>query len=155
MPSQVLSAPMVSDDAGRTCPTPNLVLYDGQCPLCHGAVRILLRADRRGRLCYAPLQGETAGRVREYHGFPDDLSTVVYVRDFGFPSERIFFKSTAVLAAFGDLGGVWTAAMALRLVPRPVRDLAYDWVARNRARWFGRYDGCPLPDPSIRGRFLP
>jgi predicted DCC family thiol-disulfide oxidoreductase YuxK len=155
MPSQVLSAPLVTDDGGRTCPTPNLVLYDGQCPLCHRAVRLLLRADRRCRLCFAPLQGETAGRVREYHGFADDLSTLVYVRDFGFPSERIFFKSTAVLAALGDLGGVWALAAVLRLVPRPVRDAAYDWVARHRTRWFGRYDSCLLPGPPERGRFLP
>ena len=154
MPSQALTAPL-TNDGGRTCPSPHLVLYDGQCPLCHRVVRFLLRADRDRRLCFAPLQGETAGRVRDYHGFPDDLSTIVYVRDFGMPSERIYFKSTAVLAALGELSFVWWVLSLARVVPRPLRDWAYDRVAANRTRWFGRYDACRLPGPAEKGRFLP
>lgn len=154
MPSQALTASLTADDS-RTCPSPHLVLYDGRCPLCHRVVRFLLRADPDRRLCFAPLQGETGGRVRDYHGFPDDLATLVYVRDFGMSSEQVLFKSSAVLGPLADLGFVWWALSLLRVVPRPLRDLLYDWVARNRSRWFGRYDSCPLPSPAERSRFLP
>lgn len=154
MPTQTLTASFASDER-RTCPTPNLVLYDGRCPLCHRVVRFFLRVDRSRQLCYAPLQGKTAQRIREHHEIPDDLSTVVYLRDFGLPSERIYGRSSAVLSALADIGGVWWLVSLLRIVPRPLRDLVYDWVASNRSRWFGRFDSCLLPQRDHGGLFLP
>ncbi|MDX1630677.1 MAG: DCC1-like thiol-disulfide oxidoreductase family protein [Thermoanaerobaculia bacterium] len=154
MPTQTLTASFASDE-GRTCPTPNLVLYDGQCPLCHRVVRFFLRVDRNRQLCYAPLQGKTARRIREHQEIPEDLSTVVYLRDFGLPSERIYERSSAVLSALADVGGLWWVVSWLRIVPRPLRDLVYGWVARNRIRWFGRFDSCPLPKRDHGGLFLP
>jgi predicted DCC family thiol-disulfide oxidoreductase YuxK len=136
-------------------PSANLVLYDGVCALCNRMVRFLLRVDRRAVLCFAPLQGPTAARLAERHGFPLDVKTIVYVRPFGLKGERAHERSDAVLRVLADLGGVWWLASLLRVVPRVLRDGVYDWVARHRYRWFGKYDSCPLPSPEQRPRFLP
>jgi predicted DCC family thiol-disulfide oxidoreductase YuxK len=69
--------------------------------------------------------------------------------------ERVHVRSSAVLRIFGDVGIPWSLLMIFRLVPSFLRDAVYDWVARHRYRWFGRYDECPLPSPEQRARFLP
>ena len=155
MTYQTLAADRIPAAGSRTAPSPNLVLYDGVCGLCNRTVRFLLAIDRRGVLCFAPLQGPTAARIAERHDLPQDLRTIVYVRSFGLKRERTYLRSDAVLRIFGDVGGAWCLLMTFRLVPRFLRDPVYDWVARNRYRWFGRYDECPLPSPEQRARFLP
>jgi predicted DCC family thiol-disulfide oxidoreductase YuxK len=119
-------------------------------------MRWLLDHDRKGRLLFAPLQGETARAVAARHSRAEDsLSTVVYVRDFGAPSERVYLRSDAALAILGDIGGPYRVLSALRVVPRSLRDLLYDWVAARRYRWFGKLDACRLPDKGTTERFLP
>jgi predicted DCC family thiol-disulfide oxidoreductase YuxK len=68
--------------------------------------------------------------------------------------ERVRVRSDAVLALARYLGGAWRALTIFRLVPRPLRDLAYDVFARHRYRVFGRYSACPIPPPEVRARFL-
>jgi predicted DCC family thiol-disulfide oxidoreductase YuxK len=155
MTTQTLAAKRMPAAGSLTSPSPNLVLYDGVCGLCNRLVRFLLRVDRRAVLCFAPLQGPTAARLAERHGFGLDVKTMVYVRQFGLKHERAYLRSDAVLRVLGDLGGLWWLLSLLRVVPRFLRDPVYDWVATNRYRWFGKYDSCPLPSPEQRARFLP
>jgi predicted DCC family thiol-disulfide oxidoreductase YuxK len=127
-----------------------VVLFDGVCNLCNGAVRFVVRHDRRGRFRFASLQSEAGQALLRRHGLdPADLFSVVLV-DGG----RVTTRSDAALDVARGLGGAWRAAGLLRAVPRPVRDRVYDWVARNRYRWFGRRDACMLPSPELRARFL-
>jgi predicted DCC family thiol-disulfide oxidoreductase YuxK len=127
-----------------------VVLFDGVCNLCNGSVRFVVRHDRRGRFRFASLQSEAGQALLRRHGLdPADLFSVVLV-DGG----RVTTRSDAALDVARGLGGAWRAAGLLRAVPRPVRDRVYDWVARNRYRWFGRRDACMLPSPELRARFL-
>lgn len=135
---------------------PAWVLYDGECGLCDRAVRWLVARDRRGALRFAPLAGTVAAAVRSRH--PDTLGageSVVLVEQPGAASERVLVRSRAALAAVARLGGAWRAVAALlRLLPRPLRDAAYDWVARRRTLWFGRLAVCRPPNAAERWRFL-
>lgn len=142
-------------DADRS-PSRGLVLFDGVCVLCDRSMRWLLDHDRDRRLLFAPLQGETTKAVLARHPESGDaLSTVVYVRDFGAPAERLYLRSDAALAILHDLGGGYRMLGALRTLPRALRDPVYDWVAAHRYRWFGRFDACRLPDETVKARFLP
>lgn len=134
-----------------------LLLYDGVCGLCDKFVRSLLRADRKRVLRFAPLQGPTAAAVLQRRGWTGDpLRTVVLVLGAGRADEKVFLRSDAALKAFGLLGG-WrrAAAVLLSLPPRALRDAAYDFIARRRHRWFGKFDACPIPPSEWRERFLP
>jgi predicted DCC family thiol-disulfide oxidoreductase YuxK len=155
MTTQTLAAKRMPAAGSLTSASANLVLYDGVCGLCNRLVRFLLRVDRRAVLCFAPLQGPTAARLAERHGFALDVKTMVYVRQFGLKHERAHLRSDGVLRVLGDLGGLWWLVSLLRVVPRFLRDPVYEWVATNRYRWFGKYDSCPLPSPDQRARFLP
>jgi predicted DCC family thiol-disulfide oxidoreductase YuxK len=127
-----------------------VVLFDGVCNLCNGSVQFIVRHDPEGRFRFASLQSEAGQALLRRHGMdPAELSSVVLVE-----GGRAHTRSDAALRIAGGLPGAWKAAGALRAVPRPLRDLVYGWVARNRYRWFGKQDACMIPTPELRARFL-
>ncbi len=83
-----------------------------------------------------------------------DYRSVLLVRNWGQGRHEILLKSTAFFRIVSRLSWPWRALGVLRLAPLPVRDLAYDWVAKNRYRFFGRYQVCRLPNPKHQARFL-
>lgn len=137
-------------------PQPSPILFfDGVCGFCNRAVQFVLRHDRAARFRFAPLQGDLAHSLLARHGRDArDLDTMYLALDAGTDHERLLAKSDAVMAVLRELGGWWALLAAARIVPRALRDRAYDVVARNRYRWFGRYDACPLPAPGVRERFI-
>jgi predicted DCC family thiol-disulfide oxidoreductase YuxK len=144
----------VSEAPGAGAGTP-IILYDGVCGLCNRLNRFVLARDPDARLRFAALQSPLAAEILARHGRdPRDLDTLYLVLAPGRQDERLLEKSEAALWILRELGGVWRAADLLRVVPRGLRDLGYDLVARTRYRLFGRYDTCPLPDPRHRARFL-
>lgn len=126
-----------------------IVYFDGVCGLCNRFVDFLIRHDRARRLRFAPLQGETAARRLGGSGTMG-LTTILFEAD-----GRVSERSTAALEALARLRGAVRLLALLRVVPRPVRDAVYDWVARHRYGWFGRRESCRLPAPEEREVFLP
>jgi len=132
-----------------------IVLYDGVCGLCNRLVQFLLKRDKRDRLRYAALQSDFAAKVLKRQGLdPKDLDTVHVVMNYEEADERVLVRSTAVVEAVKELGGVWKIAALGKIVPRPLRDLAYKFVAQNRYRVFGKFQTCMLPEPRHRATFL-
>lgn len=127
----------------------HLILFDGVCNLCNGAVRFIIQRDRRQIFHFATLQSETARRLLGADG-TEDAITLVYWRH-----GRPLVRSTAALHVARELSGAWPLAYGLILVPRFLRDALYNYVARNRYRWYGRRETCMLPDPGLAARFLP
>ena len=132
---------------------PEVLFYDGGCGLCHRAVRFVLWADPEGRAFrFAPLGGATFEAevpAAERAQLPDSL--VLRTAE-----GALLTRSAGVLHLLRRLGGVWRGlALLFGLVPRPLRDAAYDFVARIRLRLFARPDdACPVVPPPLRGRFL-
>lgn len=130
------------------------VFYDGHCGLCHGAVKFLLARDRDGsRFRFAPLQGETLPRLVPPEARAVLPDSVVVLTAEG----ALLTRSAGVIALLLELGGGWRVlAAALRVVPRPLRDAAYDLVARVRRSLFAApADVCPMIPPELRARFEP
>jgi predicted DCC family thiol-disulfide oxidoreductase YuxK len=128
-----------------------VVLFDGVCDLCDASVRFVADRDPEGRFRFAALQSEAAASLlaplgRRVPAEPEAL----YLLEDG----RLWERSTAALRIARHLRGPWRLAWALVVVPRPLRDLVYRAVARNRYRWFGRREACRLPPPQLRARFL-
>ena len=128
--------------------------YDGTCGLCHGAVRFVLDRDRSGTaFVFAPLRGETftaAIPADQRAALPD---SIVIRTDRG----ALLTRSDAAIYVFEWLGGLWRAlGRAMRVVPKPARDLGYDFIATRRYRWFGREAiVCPVVPQDLRSRFQP
>src|SRR5258708_637506 len=128
--------------------TPAIVLFDGVCNLCNGAVRFIAANDPGGHFAFLSLQSPRGAALLGPGSAPPAASIVVL--DGG----KRYEESDAVLHIAVNLRWPWPLAFGLILVPRNVRDAAYRWVARNRYGWFGRRDVCALPPPEWRERFL-
>src|SRR5262245_24985732 len=127
-----------------------IVLFDGVCKFCNSGVNFLLDRDARGRIRFAPLQSEFGQQLLARYGLRrDHFDTLVLVED-----GRHFVRSTAALRLARYLDMPWPLLSALLLVPTFLRDGAYDVLAANRVRWFGRLEACWVPTPEVRSRFL-
>ena len=132
-----------------------IVLYDGVCGLCNRAVQFLLKRDRHDRLRFASLQSDFAATLLKRHGIDHkDLDTVYVVLNQGEANEALLAKSDAFLLFVKEIGGVWSIARLGRIIPRPMRNRLYDFVARHRYQVFGKYDACMLPDPRHKHKFI-
>lgn len=128
-----------------------ILLFDGVCNVCNAWVRFVVPRDRSAGIAFAPLQSEAGARLLAAAGLPtDNLDTVVLL-----DGPRVHVRSAAVVRVLLRLGAAWPLLGALVfLVPRPLRDAAYDAFARRRYAWFGRRDACPVPGPRLQERFL-
>jgi predicted DCC family thiol-disulfide oxidoreductase YuxK len=129
-----------------------VVLYDGECGLCHASVRFILKREREARFVFAPIEGETASALRaRFPGrIPDDASTVVVVE-----GDEVLLRSRAFFRIGKNLRQPWRAVSVLRWLPAWLTDLPYRLIARLRRRLWGRVDACNLPSPEHAGRMRP
>jgi predicted DCC family thiol-disulfide oxidoreductase YuxK len=125
------------------------VYFDGYCNLCNAAIDFLIRHDRRQRLKFASLQGETAAK-RLPPEFTQELGTMVYQE-----GDRVWKESSAALRSGIALGGIYSVGWLALVVPSFVRDPIYRFIAKHRYQWFGKRETCRLPTPEERARFLP
>jgi len=149
------AAPGAEGVGGAAPPRPDpaahpVVLFDGVCNLCNGVVRFVVERDPAGRFHFAPLQSEVARALAARHGFDATRLDAVLLVD----ADGAHDRSSAALRIAAGLRPPWRWLAVLRVVPRPVRDAVYDWIARHRYRWFGRRDTCAVASPALRSRFL-
>lgn len=127
-----------------------ILLYDGVCNLCSGAVKFVIKNDPKDRFYFASLQSETGkGIMRNHELDANEMDTFVFIKD-----DVVFIRSSAALHLFREMGFPWNLSYALILVPGQVRDAVYKFISRHRYKWFGKKDSCMVPDEKIKGRFL-
>lgn len=134
----------------RSCQLDNLIIFDGVCNLCTKSVHFILRHESGQVLRFTPLQSSTGSSIMQELGLnPMDAETFVLLSD-----GNVFVRSDAAIRLSGYLRGGWRFLGLFRVIPRPIRDWAYGLIARNRYRWFGRYEHCMVPSAQIRDRFI-
>ncbi len=129
---------------------PPLILFDGVCHLCNASVAWIVEHDRHGIFRFASLQSAAGRAALAAANSPATLPDSMVLID----ADGVHTRSDAAICIASRLGFPWRLARLGRLLPRRVRDWAYDCVARNRYRWFGRRESCPVPTPELRARFL-
>lgn len=133
----------------------HLILYDGVCGLCNGLVQFVLPRDRKDRFRFAPLQGDLARTtLRKFGKDPAALDTVYVIENFEGTRSRALDRDRAAIFVLERLGFPWVLAWTFNVVPGFLRRPVYNFVARRRYQWFGKYDTCPLPRPDTRHKFL-
>jgi predicted DCC family thiol-disulfide oxidoreductase YuxK len=128
----------------------SVVLFDGVCNMCNRSVQFIIARDPALHFRFAGLESEAARRVLGESAAGGPLPDSMALIDQG----RVYARSTAALRIARRLSFPWPLVYALIVVPRPLRDLFYDVIARNRYRWFGKRDACLIPTPELRKRFL-
>lgn len=126
-----------------------IVFFDGLCHLCNKSVRFLLRIDRNKNLRYAPLQGSTAVKFIHRESL-QSMDSMVYLRN-----DKLHLKSDAALWLLFDASLYFKWIIIFFIIPRFIRNLVYDFIAKRRYQWFGKYDECAIPTKENKHLFLP
>jgi len=128
-----------------------IVFFDGVCNFCNYWVNFAIKRDKKKKLRFSPIQGETAATLlATYQLSPTALSTVILI-DNG----KVYTQSSAALRISKYLAGGWKLVYGLMILPKFIRDFFYNIIARNRYRWYGKKETCMIPTPEVRERFLP
>jgi predicted DCC family thiol-disulfide oxidoreductase YuxK len=128
----------------------NIVLFDGICNLCNASVRFISRHDKDNKIQFASLQSEKAKELLKNVAFNNEnLNSIVFIAD-----QKIFLKSDAAIEIAKLLNGFPRYLQYFRIIPRFIRDIVYDLIARNRYRLFGKRDACMMPSAPLDKRFI-
>nr|WP_298789875.1 thiol-disulfide oxidoreductase DCC family protein [uncultured Allomuricauda sp.] len=128
-----------------------IILFDGVCNLCNGAIQFIIKRDKKDTFRYAPLQSEIGEQlIAERAIDTSKVDSIILIE----PGVAYFTKSDAALRIAQDFGGLWKALAIFTWIPKTFRDAIYDLVAKNRYKWFGRKDACMIPTPELQGKFL-
>lgn len=127
-----------------------IVLFDGVCNFCNGAVNWVIERDTADYFKFAALQSSAGAELTEQYSI-DRLETdsVVLIEN-----EKVYTYSTAALRIARKLNGIWSWTYIFIVIPKPVRDILYKLFAKYRYSLFGKREQCMLPTPELRSRFL-
>ncbi|KAB7705546.1 DUF393 domain-containing protein [Bacillus aerolatus] len=126
-----------------------IILFDGECNFCDSSVQFIIKRDPKGKFYFASLQSDTGKSLLKKHRVPADVDSIIVIE-----GDKVYSRSAAALRISRHLKGAWKLLYVLILVPSPIRNAAYDFIAKNRYNWFGKRDSCMLPSPSVRKRFI-
>lgn len=128
-----------------------IVLFDGVCNLCDNAVQFIIKHDKRDIFRFASLQSETGKKLVEERGLdPKEIDSIILIE----PGVAYYRKSTAALEISRDLSGGYSLLKNFLVIPANLRDGIYDYIARNRYRWYGKKDHCMIPTAELKSKFL-
>ena len=127
-----------------------VVFFDGVCNFCNGTVNFVIDRNHKGSLKFASLQSNYASEVLGTHNVDTSQLQSIIVLE----GDRVFQKSRAALRIASKMDGLWPLLNFFLIIPPFIRDLVYDFIAKNRYKWFGQLDACRIPSPDMKERFL-
>ena len=127
-----------------------VILFDGVCNFCNGAVNFTIKRNKDKTIKFAPLQSEAGRELVKQYGLPEnDMRSFLFIEN-----EKMYNRSTAALRVCRHLKGLWPLCYAFNIVPPYIRNGVYDFIAKNRYKWFGQKEECMVPSADVRARFL-
>jgi len=127
-----------------------VILFDGVCNFCNGAINFVLKQDKKEIFRFAPLQSEAGKKLLQQY----NLSTKEFDSFVLIDNGKVYKKSAASLRVMNKLPWYWKEAQILWIVPGFIRNAIYDFIATNRYKWFGKKEQCMIPTPEMRSRFV-
>ncbi|MCB0503852.1 MAG: thiol-disulfide oxidoreductase DCC family protein, partial [Bacteroidetes bacterium] len=122
-----------------------IILFDGVCNLCNASIQFIIKRDKKNLFKFASLQSDVGkSLLAQHHIDGTKMDSVVYIEN-----GKAFTESTAAIRVAGYLGFPWNLLQVFLIVPSMIRNVVYQWIARNRYKWFGKQDSCMLPDASL------
>ena len=128
-----------------------IILFDGVCNLCNASVQFVIKRDTKDVFRFVPLQSELGEKILNHIGInrePTD-SMVLYE-----PGKAYFYKAEAALKITNELGGLYHLLNILQIFPKFISNSVYDYIAKNRYRWYGKQESCMIPTPELAAKFL-
>ena len=127
-----------------------IILFDGICNLCNSSVQFIIKRDKKEQFLFSSLQSDAAENILLHHKYKKNgLNSIIFIH-----GENLYEKSSAILNIFSLLGMPWRLLTVFYLLPLSWRNLLYDYIAKNRYRWFGKKNTCTTMLPKHKNRFI-
>jgi predicted DCC family thiol-disulfide oxidoreductase YuxK len=128
-----------------------IILFDGVCNLCDSLVQFVIKHDPNDVFRFVALQSELGQQILKHIGIDGKhIDSVVLYQ----PGVAYYYKSNAALEIAKSLGGVFHFGTIFRIIPTGLRNILYDFIAKNRYQWYGKKDQCLIPTPELKAKFL-
>ncbi len=128
-----------------------IILFDGVCNLCDNAIQYVIKHDKKDVFRFVPLQSELGKEILNYLKIDTSKTDSIILYE---PGIAYFYKSDAALEILNELGGFLKWSIIFKLIPASLRNPLYDYVAKNRYKWYGKKDNCMIPTPELKAKFL-
>ncbi len=126
------------------------ILFDGVCNFCNGAVNFVIKRDKKSVIKFAALQSNAGIQLLKEYSLPtNDMKSFVFIEN-----GVAYTQSTAAIKVCKYLNAGWSLCKVFIIVPKFIRNGLYNWIAKNRYKWFGQKDSCMIPTLKVRTRFL-
>lgn len=127
-----------------------IILFDGVCNLCDSSIQFVIRHDKKDIYRLVSLQSELGQKIIRHLGIPSNInSTVLYE-----PGKAYYYKSDVAFKIIKDIGGIRKVLLVFSILPKSILNSIYDYVAKNRYKWFGKKERCMVPTPEIKNKFI-
>lgn len=128
----------------------SIVLFDGICNFCNTSIYFIIKHDHKNYFKFATLQSEKAkALINNFNIAPSTNNSILLIE-----KDKIYYKSTAALRIAKKLNNGFSLLYVFMIVPAFLRNTVYDYVAKNRYKWFGKREVCMLPSAEIRSKFI-
>jgi predicted DCC family thiol-disulfide oxidoreductase YuxK len=128
-----------------------IILFDGVCNLCNSSVQYVIKRDKSDIFRFAALQSELGQKIIKHIGIANkNIDSIILYE----PGKAYYYKSSAAIEIAKDLGGVFTFGTVFRIIPTTIRNILYDYIAKNRYKWYGKQESCMIPTPELKAKFL-
>ena len=128
-----------------------VILFDGVCNFCNDSVLKVIKYDVKNQFVFTSLQSDIGKEITQYLGIDTSKVDSIILYE---PNVAYDIKSTAALKIMNDFGGVWKLTQFFLIFPESFRNLVYDYIAKNRYKWFGKKNACMVPSKEIQEKFL-
>lgn len=128
-----------------------IILFDGICNLCESSIQFIIKRDKKDTFRYVAIQSEIGQKIIKHIGIDTSKtdSIILYL-----PEKAYYYKAEAVLLITKDLSGVYSILGCLSFIPNNFKNLIYDYIAKNRYKWYGKKESCMIPTPELKAKFL-
>lgn len=128
-----------------------IILFDGVCNLCDSTVQRIIKSDRRDIFRFVPIQSELGQQIIKYIGIDTSKTDSIILFE---PGKAYYYKAEAAFKIGKQLGGMYFLLNIFSLLPKWLSNKVYDFIAKNRYRWYGKKDQCMIPTPELKSKFL-
>ena len=127
-----------------------IILFDGVCNLCNTSVNFVIEHDKKNIFKFAALQSDMGKKLAiENNIYIADTDSIILI-----DGDSSYIKSTAALYISKELSGAYPLLYAFMIIPKYLRDLIYNYIAKNRYKWYGKKESCMIPSPTLKDKFL-
>jgi len=128
-----------------------IILFDGVCNLCNSAVQFIIKHDKKDVFRFVALQSNLGKVICNYIGIDQKATDSIILYE---PGIAYYYKSQAALQIASELGSFYSLLAIFKVLPKKISDIFYDYIAKNRYKWYGKKEHCMIPSPELKAKFL-